>query len=106
MAKTYNRIIEILIQKDIISETLFQQALDMFHTKYVNDQKATLTTQRILQILIDEFKIERHLIFNEIASLYAFKEIDLHGEEIDESRIEFIRQIFYELPEDTRNSLL
>lgn len=106
MAKTYNRIIDVLIQKRIISEDLCREAINTIKNKHVGGEKTATTAKVLLQVLIDDFGVDRHLIFKEIARLYAFKEIDLQQETIDDGRIEFIRKIFYEFPEDVRNGLI
>ena len=51
-------------------------------------------------------KIDRNLIFREISGLYAFREIDLKEEQIDEGRLNFIRGILYNLDDAIRDALL
>ncbi len=106
MAVIYNRIIDNLIQKNIVTKDICRDALHKIKQQATGNGDTATTGQRLLQVLIDEFSIDRHLVFREIAQLYAFKEIDLKREDITEERIEFIRKIFYELPEETRNTLI
>lgn len=107
MATTSNRIINNLIQKEIISEELYLKALNSVKNNVLDNGSETLSiSQQLIPVLIDEFKVDRHLVFKEISQLYAFKEIDFSQEEISEERIEFIRKIFYDLPEETRNTMI
>ncbi len=106
MAKTSNRLIDNLLQKEIISENMCQQALAKVEAQLDGNGKTVSTSQRLLQVLIDEYHVDRHLVFQEIAQLYAFKEINLKQEDLDEDRIDFIRKIIYDLPDDTRTALL
>ena len=103
MAQTYNRIIDDLIQKGIISKELCREAINSIKSQYIGEDKQTTTAQELLEVLIHDFKIDRHAIYKQIARLYAFKEIELNAAIEDEKRLEFIRKIFYEYPEETRN---
>ncbi|UCE04966.1 MAG: type II/IV secretion system protein [bacterium] len=106
MAVVYNRIIDNLIHKNIVTKDICRDALYKIKKDAGGNGDTATTGQRLLQVLIDDFSVDRHLVFREIAQLYAFKEIDLKREEITEERIDFIRKIFYELSEDTRNTLI
>ncbi len=106
MAVVYNRILDNLIQKKIVTHDICRMALQKIKQEAGGNGDTVTTGQRLLQVLIDDFKIDRHLVFREIAQLYAFREIDLKREEINDERIEFIRKIFYDLPEETRNLLI
>lgn len=106
MAVVYNRVIDNLIQKNIVTKDICRDALHKIKKDAGGNGDTGTTGQRLLQVLIDDFSIDRHLVFREIAQLYAFKEIDLKREEINEEQIGFIRKIFYELPEETRNLLI
>jgi len=104
MAIVYNRIIDSLIRKNIVTRDICRDAL--LRIKKVPNGNGQTAGQRLLQILIDEYSVDRHLVFREIAQLYAFKEMDLRREDIDDKRIEFIRSVFYDLPEDTREAFI
>jgi len=106
MAIKYNRIIDNLIQKEIISEDIYRKTLLKIKTEAGGNGEKNANDQRLLQLFIEDYNIDRHLIFKEISQLYAFKEIDLKQEVIDDNRIEFIRKVFFELPDETRNQLI
>src|SRR5262245_48260010 len=45
--------------------------------------------KRFADILVDEMGLDRDLVFSELARLYAFREIDLATEPMDDERFEF-----------------
>ncbi|MBN1350190.1 type II/IV secretion system protein [candidate division KSB1 bacterium] len=106
MAKTYNRIIDHLIQQNIISEELCQEALNTINSQYISGNKKAATAQELLEILVNDFKIDRHIIYREISRLYAFKEIQIDANSLNEEQLEFIRKIFYDYSDETRNKLV
>ena len=50
--------------------------------------------------------MDRHHMYKIIAKLYAFREVELNSENVDDDHIEFIRKVFYEFSEETRNALV
>jgi type IV pilus assembly protein PilB len=58
------------------------------------------------QILVNEFKLDHDLIFREVAGLYAFREIRINEENIDENRIKFIRKFVEGMPDSVRDLLV
>ncbi|MDZ7261546.1 MAG: GspE/PulE family protein [candidate division KSB1 bacterium] len=78
---------------------MLQQALKVMESDGKN-------SRRLHDVLVKEFNIDRHLIFREISDLYAFREIDLKEEKIDEGRLNFIRGLLYNLDPRLRDTLL
>jgi type IV pilus assembly protein PilB len=58
------------------------------------------------QILVNEFKLDHDLIFREVAGLYAFREIRINEENIDENRVKFIRKFVEGMPDSVRDLLV
>ncbi len=58
------------------------------------------------QILVNEFKLDHDLIFREVASLYAFREIRINEENVDESRVKFIRKFVEGMPDNVRDLMI
>lgn len=58
------------------------------------------------QILVKEFKLDHDLVFSEVANLYAFREIRVNQENIDDARIKFIRKFVEGMPENVRELML
>ena len=58
------------------------------------------------QILVNEFKLDHDLIFREVASLYAFREVRINEENVDEGRIKFIRKFVEGMPDNVRELMI
>ena len=98
MLKADLRIGESLVRKNIISKQEFIQAINTVKSKKNN-------YARLHTVLIEKFEIDRDLIFDKIAELYAFRQINLNEEGIDEARLNFIRGILYNIDEELRERL-
>ena len=94
------RIGKILLERGIITATILEKA------QRIQLQESEGKQRRIQQILIDDFKVDRHAVYSVIAKLYAFKEIDVSDEKIDDTRLDFIRKILDGCTEAVRNRLL
>lgn len=94
------RIGKILLQKGIINQVIYEKALSTFKQATPGNQR------RLQQILIDDFKVDRHKIYSTIAQLYAFKEIDIHEAAVDDAQVDFIRKTLDSCAERFRDQLL
>ncbi len=90
------RIGQILLQKQIINRTIFEKAL------HAQKQEVAGKQRRFHQILVEDFQVDRHAVYSTIAQLYAFKEINIKEEKIDENRLEFIRRTLEACAEERR----
>lgn len=94
------RIGQLLLQKRIINQTIFEKAL------LVQKQEPPGRQRRLQQILIEDFQVNRHAVYSAIAQLYAFKEIDVAAEKPDDTQLEFIRRTLDTCAEEARSRLL
>lgn len=94
------RIGQILVQKRIINQTIFEKALLMQKQEPAGKQR------RLQQILVEDFQINRHQVYSAIAQLYAFKEIDLTTEKLSDPQLDFIRKTLDTCTEEARGKLL
>jgi type IV pilus assembly protein PilB len=94
------RIAQVLLQKNIINRTIFEKALS------TEKQEPPGRQRRLQQILVEDFQVDRHAVYRTIAELYAFKEVNLQEEKIDDARLDFIRKTLDFCPEETRGKLL
>ncbi|MDZ7360140.1 MAG: type II/IV secretion system protein [candidate division KSB1 bacterium] len=94
------RIGQILVQKHIINQTIFQKALA------VQKQEPAGKQRRLQQILVEDFRVDRHQVYSAIAQLYAFKQIDLTTEKLSDSHLDFIRKTLDACTEEARSRLL
>lgn len=96
----YTRLGKTLLNKGIISEDVLANALS------VQSREPRPLRRKLQDVLVRDFNVDRHLIFREMADLYAFQYIDLADGKIDKDRIDFIRDIVYELPDEVQQELI
>ncbi|MBI4535301.1 MAG: type II/IV secretion system protein, partial [Ignavibacteriae bacterium] len=89
-----------LLKKGIIDYETLEKSLK------VKDSEGKKNRRNLGQILVNDFNIDHDSVFGEVADLYAFREIDLSEEQLDKSRIDFIRKLIDTLPENARDMLL
>src|SRR5512135_775772 len=82
-----------LLKKGIIDYETLEKSLVV---KEGEDKK---NRRNLGQILVNEFHLDHDLVFREVANLYAFREVYLNDELLDETRLEFIRKYIELLPE-------
>jgi type IV pilus assembly protein PilB len=58
--------------------------------------------RKLPQILVDQFKMDRDLVYREVADYYAFRTLDISMETIDDGVLGFIRKELTSLPESIR----
>src|ERR1041385_6147761 len=89
-----------LLKKGVIDYETLEKSL---HVREGEDRK---TRRNLGQILVSDFKVEHDLVFREVANLYAFREIYIADETIDEPRIQFIKKYVDGLPDNYRDLLI
>ena len=89
-----------LLKKGIIDYETLEKSL---HARESEDKK---TRRNLGQILVTDFHVDHDLVFREVANLYAFREIYLSDEIIDNARIDFIKKNVDALPESYRDLLI
>jgi type IV pilus assembly protein PilB len=62
--------------------------------------------RNLAQILVQDFKYDHDLIFREVALLYAFRELDTRPEEIPPQRIEQIKQMINNVPDQLKLQIM
>jgi len=89
-----------LLKKGIIDYETLEKSL---HVREGEDRKSR---RNLGQILVSDFHVDHDLVFKEVANLYAFREVYLTDEVIDEARIEFIKKYVDALPDTYRDLLI
>ncbi|MEE9187355.1 MAG: GspE/PulE family protein [Bacteroidota bacterium] len=90
-----------LLKKGIIDFETLEKSLK------VRDSEDNKKTRRNLgQILVNEFGADHDAVFREVANLYAFREVYLSDENIDASKIAFMKKFIDPLPENVRELLI
>jgi len=98
--KGLGRLSQTLIEKGIVTEKILQDAVD------TQSREPRSNKRKLIDILIDDFNVNRNSIFVEMSKLYGFQIIDLSRAMEDRGRIEFIKDIVYKMPEELSNELL
>ncbi len=94
-----NKIGQILVGKGIVNEEVLQQALI-----FQRDEPAA-ARRKIGDILIEEFGVDRDLIYTEISKTYGFSKLNLNGLASDKKQLEFIRNLIGKLEKENRDVL-
>ncbi len=90
----------ILLKKGVVDYETLEQALA------IKDSETNKKERRNLgQILVKDFGVDHDAVFREVANLYAFHEIYLNDENLDDERVDFIRKMVDVLPEKMRDLL-
>jgi type IV pilus assembly protein PilB len=90
----------LLLKKGIIDHKILEQALK------IKESDQTKLKRNLAQILVDEFKFDHDIIFREVAVLYAFKELNVHPEDLPEERMNEIKNLMNRQGDDVKKMLL
>ncbi|HXG01502.1 MAG TPA: ATPase, T2SS/T4P/T4SS family, partial [Bacteroidota bacterium] len=88
-----------LLKKGIIDYETLEKSLK------VKESEGKRNRRNLGQILVQDFGVDHDTVFKEVAELYAFRELKLEEENLDKSRIDFIRKLVDSLPEAAREML-
>src|SRR5512135_3846047 len=89
-----------LLKKGVIDYETLEKSLK------VKDGEDKKNRRNLGQILVNDFGADHDAVFREVADLYAFREVYLQDEQIDKTRIEFIRRFVDTLPPNLREMLI
>ncbi|MDI6804410.1 MAG: ATPase, T2SS/T4P/T4SS family [Bacteroidota bacterium] len=89
-----------LLKKGIIDYEVLE------HSLRIKDTEDKKKRRNLGQILVSDFNIDHDSVFREVANLYAFREIYLTDEVIDQPRIAFIKKTVEALPDAYRSMLI
>jgi len=90
----------LLLKKGIIDHKILEQSLK------IKDNDQTKLKRNLAQILVDEFGYDHDIIFREVAVLYAFKELNIHPEELPEERITEMKNLITRQGKEVQKMLL
>ncbi|MBI5464304.1 MAG: Flp pilus assembly complex ATPase component TadA [Ignavibacteriales bacterium] len=90
-----------LLKKGIIDFETLEKSLKM---KDSDENKKN--RKNLGQILVSEFGADHDAVFREVANLYAFREIYLNDEKIDEARIAFVKKFVDQLSDQQREMMM
>jgi type IV pilus assembly protein PilB len=87
---------DILIDKGIIQPDVLERAVAVLNKEENKGRR------KLPQILVEQFKMDRDLVYREVADYYAFRTLDISMETIDDGVLAFIRKELTSLPESIR----
>src|SRR3989338_3340790 len=95
---------------DKIGYTLLKKGIIDFETlekslKHKDSEENKKNRKNLSQILVSEFGADHYAVFREVANLYAFREIFLNDEKIDEARTAFIKKFIDALSDQQREMM-
>jgi type IV pilus assembly protein PilB len=82
----------IFLEKGIIDEKTLRKAEEIL------SNEGSRSRNQLLHILIDQFKIDRDLLFEEAAKFYSFRVLDVSLDSTDDGALGFIRKELQSLP--------
>jgi type IV pilus assembly protein PilB len=89
-----------LLKKGVVDYETLEKSL---HVRELEDRK---TRRNLGQILVTDFNIDHDSVFREVASLYAFRQIFLNDEVLNDERLEFIKRYLEALPDNSKQLLV
>lgn len=89
-----------LLKKGIIDYEVLE------HSLRIKDTEDKKKRRNLGQILVSDFHIDHDAVFREVANLYAFREVYLADEVLDQSRVAFIKKMVEGLPDSYRSMLI
>jgi type IV pilus assembly protein PilB len=90
-----------LLKKGVIDFETLEKALKMKDSEENKKNRKNLG-----QILVTEFSADHDLVFREVANLFAFREIYLNDEKVEEARIAFIKKFVDSLSDQQREMMI
>ncbi|HET9131410.1 MAG TPA: type II/IV secretion system protein, partial [Terriglobia bacterium] len=95
---------------DKIGYTLLKKGIIDFETlekslKMKDSEENKKNRKNLGQILVSEFGADHDAVFREVANLYAFREVFLNDEKIDDARVAFVKKFIDALPDAQREMM-
>jgi type IV pilus assembly protein PilB len=87
---------DILIEKGIVHADVLERAIAVLNKEENKGRR------KLPQILVEQFKMDRDLVYREVADYYAFRSLDISTGTIDDGVLGFIRKELTSLPESIR----
>ena len=91
---------DILIEKGIITPEMLGEALKL------TGEDSQKRRRNLPWILLNNFKVDRDLLYQEVAKFYAFRLLDISKVTITDDRLAFIRREFNALPDSIKDKAI
>ena len=93
-----------LVKHQIVSAEIVLKALAV-KEKINSNQSGIRASRGLAQILVEDFNVDRDVVFLTVATVYGFRELNLNEENTDEDRVKFIKKMIEPLPPTSRDYL-
>lgn len=94
-----NRIGDRLLQKGFVTREIVDKAVK----RQRSDPPAG--KRKLGDILIEDFNVNRHVVYREIAEMYAFKEVDLSNGALNDENVSVIKQFHSRLSDNLKEDI-
>jgi type IV pilus assembly protein PilB len=94
------RIGDVLVSREVISQEQLDQAVK------IQMSEPEPIRRRLGSVLCDDLKIERHTVMREIATFYAFREIETPVDKISDERVQTIKKLTSDLPSELLDEMV
>ena len=96
---------------DKIGYTLLKKGIIDFETlekslKMKDSEENKKNRKNLGQILVSEFGADHDAVFREVANLYAFREVFLQDEKVDDARVAFVKKYIDSLSDQQREMMV
>jgi type IV pilus assembly protein PilB len=91
---------DILVEKGIITPEILNEALKM------TGEDSQKRRRNLPWILLNHFKVDRDLLYQEVANFYAFRTLDISKINLADDRLAFIRREFNALPDSIKDKAI
>jgi type IV pilus assembly protein PilB len=91
---------DILVEKGIITAEMLSEAMKL------TGEDAQKRRRNLAWVLYNTFKIDRDLLYQEVAKFYAFRILDIGKTQITDERLAFIRREFNAIPDSIKDKAI
>ena len=91
---------DILVEKGVISPEILSEAMKL------TGEDAQKRRRNLPWVLFNTFKIDRDLLYLEVARFYAFRILDISKIQISDERLAFIRREFNAIPDSIKDKAI
>ncbi len=90
-----------LVRKEIVNPDIVLKALAV-KDRTASSRAGIRSSRSLAQILVEDFKIDRDVVFSTVAKVYGFPQINLSDQDTSEDRLKFMKKMINMLPETNR----
>lgn len=101
-----NKLGYVLLKKSLIDSKTLVKAVVARRNENINSNGNGKPRRNLAQILVQDFKLEHDLVYQEVANLYAFRTFEIDLEENNSEQIERIKKLIGAYGDDIKKQML